>query len=307
MPVPTYDRFIEPLLRYLAERPEGASIAEVYEVLAQRLGLSSDDKAELLPSGVQAVYKNRIGWAHDRLKRAGYSESPRRGWWQLTEDGLTFATTHPKLKEDDIDKLAYVDRSVRLRPRSDAEHDDGPSEHGEDRSSADQSPEERIGAAIAELRASVSRDLLEIIGRAPPEFFEHLVLKLLHAMGYGARTADVQRVGGSGDGGIDGIISLDRLGLEKVYIQAKRWKNTVGSPEIQGFMGALQLQGASKGVFITTSTFTRDAREAASRARGSIVLVDGALLTSLMIDHGVGVSHQAVQIPKVDSDFFEDA
>ena len=167
MPVPTYDRFIEPLLRYLAERPEGASIAEAYEVLAQQLGLTSDDKAELLPSGAQAVYKNRFGWAHDRLMRAGYSESPRRGWWQLTPEGMTFASKRRKLSDDDIDKLASVDRGVRLRPRSDAERDDSSPEQGGDTSSADQSPEERIGAAIAELRASVSRDLLENIGRAP--------------------------------------------------------------------------------------------------------------------------------------------
>lgn len=125
-------------------------------------------------------------------------------------------------------------------------------------------------------------------------------------MGYGTSRSDLQRVGGSGDGGIDGIISLDRLGLEKVYVQAKRWKNSVGSPEIQGFMGALQLQGASKGVFITTSAFTRDAKEAANRARGSIVLVDGAQLAALMMDHGVGVSHKPLRIPKVDGDYFED-
>jgi restriction system protein len=125
-------------------------------------------------------------------------------------------------------------------------------------------------------------------------------------MGYGTNRADLQRVGGSGDGGIDGIISLDRLGLEKVYVQAKRWKSNVGSPEIQGFMGALQLQGAAKGVFITTSAFTRDAKEAVTRARGAIVLVDGAQLTALMIDHGVAVSHKALRVPKVDSDYFED-
>ena len=121
-----------------------------------------------------------------------------------------------------------------------------------------------------------------------------------------ANRSDLQRVGGSGDGGIDGVISLDRLGLEKVYVQAKRWKNTVGSPEIQGFMGALQLQGASKGVFITTSTFSREARTAAAKARGSIVLVDGDQLSALMMDHGVAVSHKAIRIPKIDNDYFED-
>ena len=153
----------------------------------------------------------------------------------------------------------------------------------------------------------VARDLLENIGRSPPEFFEQLVLDLLHAMGYGTSRDDLQRVGGSGDGGIDGIISLDRLGLEKVYVQAKRWKNAVGSPEIQGFMGALQLQSANKGVFITTSTFTKEARSAAAKARGVVVLVDGARLTELMIEHRVAVTHKALSVPKVDGDYFEEA
>jgi restriction system protein len=169
-----------------------------------------------------------------------------------------------------------------------------------------QSPEERIDAALSELRDVVAQDLLELIGRAPPEFFEKLVLELLHKMGYGTSRSDLQRTGGSGDGGIDGIISLDRLGLEKVYIQAKRWKSAVGSPEIQGFMGALQLQGASKGVFVTTSAFTREAKQAATKARGSIVLVDGERLSSLMIDNGVGVSHKELTVPKVDNDYFDE-
>ena len=167
-------------------------------------------------------------------------------------------------------------------------------------------PDERIDAALSELRDSVARDLLENIGNAPPEFFEKLVLDLLHAMGYGTSRSDLKQVGGSGDGGIDGIISLDRLGLEKVYVQAKRWKNPVGSPEIQGFMGALQIQSASKGVFITTSTFTKDAKQAATKSRGSVVLVDGDQLSALMMDHGVGVSHKALRVPKVDNDYFED-
>jgi restriction system protein len=309
MTVPTYDQFIAPLLRHLAARPDGANIAEACEALADGLKLSAEDRAELLPSQAQAVYRNRIGWAHDRLKRAGLSESPRRGVWRLTPEGVAFAAKNKTLSEEAIGKLASVDRASRLRPKRDVstEAPSSPELSPALASASTASPEERIDAALAELRDSVGRDLLENIGRAPPEFFERLVLDLLHAMGYGTSRSDLQRVGGSGDGGIDGIISLDRLGLEKVYVQAKRWKNMVGSPEIQGFMGALQLQGASKGVFITTSAFTRDARDAASRARGSIVLVDGGQLSALMMDHGVGVSHKAIRLPKVDGDYFEDA
>jgi restriction system protein len=306
MTVPTYDQFIEPLLRFLAARPDGVPIGDACEGVANTMKLSPEDRAEILPSGRQAVFRNRIGWAHDRLKRAGHSESPRRGLWRLTSKGVAFAKANKSLREEEIDDLATVDRSSRLRPKNESDPDEDPDETTIS-DPVKVSPEERIEAALEEVRESVSRDLLENIGRAPPEFFEHLVLDLLHAMGYGTSRSDLQRVGGSGDGGIDGIISLDRLGLEKVYIQAKRWKSTIGSPDIQGFMGALQLQAASKGVFITTSNFTKDARQAARRARGTIVLVDGKQLSALMIEHGVGVSHKALKVPKVDSDYFEDA
>ncbi|MBM4360041.1 MAG: restriction endonuclease, partial [Deltaproteobacteria bacterium] len=257
--------------------------------------------------GAQAKYKNRIGWAHDRLKRAGLSTCPRRGSWCLTEAGFAYVATHPTLAPADLAALIDVDVRSPLRPR--VEGDEAASATGKPPTldaGTRASPEDRIESALAEVREAVARDLLESIGRAPPEFFEQLVLDLLLAMGYGANRDALQRVGGSGDGGIDGIISLDRLGLEKVYVQAKRWKSTVGSPEIQGFMGALQLQGAAKGVFITTSLFTKEAKAAASKARGTIVLVDGPQLAEPMMDHGVGVSHKAIRVPRVDHDYFED-
>lgn len=307
MPVPTYDHFIAPLLRYLAAHPEGGTVNQATDATSEALGLTADDRAELLASGAQTVVKNRIGWAHDRLKRAGLSESPRRGFWRLTAKGREYATAHDfnhaSLSTEEVMGLAQVDRTMRLRDAGARSTD---REIIAPTAAEKASPEDRIEVALAELRESVARDLLESIAQAPPAFFEQLVLDLLHAMGYGISRAALQRVGGGGDGGIDGIISLDRLGLEKVYIQAKRWtSNNVGSPEIQGFMGALQLQGASKGVFLTTSDFTKEARQAAERARGSIVLVDGARLSMLMIDHGVGVSHRALKIPKVDGDYFE--
>lgn len=299
MTLPSYDHFIEPLLRLLAEHPNGLEIGRARDELASRLRLSPDELAERLPSGQQSVFANRIGWAHDRLKRADFSASPKRGLWQITEAGRAFVKKHPKpLTPKEIDELAQVDADSRLRPRPEGEPIVEPVPV------TDQSPDERIAAALGELRQSVARDLLEKIAQRSPADFEKLVLDLLHAMGYGTSQDDLQQVGGSGDGGIDGIISLDRLGLEKVYVQAKRWKNDITSPEIRGFLGALQLQGANKGVFITTSRFTRDAREAAERAR--VVLVDGPRLAGLMIDHAVGVSHQKLLIPKVDSDYFDE-
>lgn len=308
MSIPTYDRFIEPLLRYLAEHPDGVRASDAHEVVASRLGLTPADKAERLPSGTQLVYKNRNGWAHDRLKRAGFSTSPRHGFWTITRSGSEFATKNKNLSDSALDGLALVERGVaRLKPKKSSSDEPAARAPVLSTPSEAASPRERIEAALAELGESVARDLLENIARSPPEFFEKLVLDLLHRMGYGMSRSDLKRVGGSGDGGIDGIISLDRLGLEKVYVQAKRWtSSTVGGPEVQTFMGALQLQGASKGVLITTSTFTNPAVHAATQARGAVVLIDGARLTELMIDHGVAVQTEAIKIPSIDNDYFED-
>ncbi len=305
MPVPTYDQFIEPVLRYLAAHPDGALARDVHDAAAGALRLSETDLAELLPSGVQAVYKNRAGWAHDRLKRAGYSASLRRGYWKLTAEGLAFATTNQEpLSPKVIEDLATRNTDVRLRP-SDSEEQaavarikpiaDTP---------ATASPDDRLEQALGELKRSVAAELLEVLSQVSPQYFETIVLDLLHRMGYGASRADLQRVGGVGDGGIDGVISLDKLGLEKVYVQAKRWQGSVGRPDVQGFYRALAGQRANKGVIITTSTFSPQALEFA-RSVERIVLIDGAKLAELMIEHEVGVTLRPVKVPKLDSDYFE--
>ena len=162
-----------------------------------------------------------------------------------------------------------------------------------------------MGTAITEIRGAVADELLEILATVSPTFFEAIVLDLLHRMGYGASRADLQRVGGVGDGGIDGVISLDKLGLEKVHVQAKRWQQNVGRPEVQAFYGALRGQRANKGVLITTSGFTAQAEEYAKSVEG-IVLVNGSKLVELMIDHGVGVSTRNISVPKLDSDYFDE-
>ena len=308
MTVPTYDKFIEPILRYLACHPDGALARDAHEAAAQTLGLSDTDRQELLPSGTQPVYKNRAGWAHDRLKRAGLSSSPRRGYWQLTPKGVEFAVNHsPPLSAADLEQLAVGFMDVRLRERSDQALAPAPSAASPSAVSVSvtASPDDRLGEAIVELRASVAAELLEALRSASPSFFETIVLDLLHKMGYGASRSDLQRVGGSGDGGIDGVISLDKLGLEKVYVQAKRWQQTVGRPEVQAFYGALAGQRANKGVFITTSSYTPQALEFA-RSVERVVLIDGARLAQLMIDHEVGVTSRVVRVPKVDSDYFDE-
>jgi restriction system protein len=306
VPVPTYDTFIEPILRYLAEHPDGAAARDAHEAAATALGLNHADKQELLPSGVQPIYKNRAGWAHDRLKRAGLSDSLRRGFWRLTAEGLAYAKEHPSpLSADDVDELATGHMDVRLRgTQAPASIPEGGSP-GSVEASRTASPDDRLEQALAELRGTVAAEVLESVRKVSPTFFETIVLDLLHRMGYGASRADLQRVGGTGDGGIDGVISLDKLGLERVYVQAKRWQQAVGRPEVQAFYGALAGQRASKGVFITTSAFTSQAVEFA-RSVERVVLVDGIRLADLMIDHEVGVTLRPVRVPKLDGDYFEE-
>lgn len=171
--------------------------------------------------------------------------------------------------------------------------------------SQSQSPDDRLQEALDEIRESVSGELLELLGRVSPKYFEVVVLDVLHRLGYGTRRSDLQRVGGSGDGGIDGIISLDRLGLEKVYVQAKRWQQQVGRPEIQGFYGALAGQRADKGVFITTSSFSPQAKEFACSVE-RIILIDGRMLAEFMMDYEVGVTLRKIAIPRIDSDYFDE-
>lgn len=307
MAVPTYDKFIEPVLRFLATRPEGAPAREAHEAAAHALGISADDRQELLPSGAQPVYKNRAGWAHDRLKRAGPSSSPRRGYWRLTDRGQEFAARHTgPLSAGEVEKIAMGFMDVRLRPAPGGEllatRDESVPVVAPN---ALQSPDDRLLQALGELRSSVAAELLESLATVSPTYFESIVLDLLHRMGYGASRADLQRVGGAGDGGIDGVISLDRLGLEKVYVQAKRWQGVVGRPEIQAFYGALAGQRANKGVFITTSSYTAQAIDFAKSVE-CIVLIDGARLADLMIENEVGVSARTLKVPKLDSDYFDE-
>jgi restriction system protein len=307
MPVPTYDKFIEPILRHLACHPDGAAAKDVHDAAAAVLNVSDVERQELLPSGVQPIYKNRAGWAHDRLKRAGLSSSPRRGFWQLTQQGLEFAQSHPgPLSAKEVEKVAVGFNDVRLIQQTgqDAVVDIPVTPAGTAIASI-ASPDDRLGEALEELRHTVASELEQALAVVSPAFFETVVLDVLHRMGYGTSRTDLQRVGGAGDGGIDGIISLDKLGLETVYVQAKRWQNTVGRPEVQGFYGALAGQRAAKGVFITTSVFTAQAVDFA-RSVERIVLVDGRRLADLMIEYEVGVTARTIKVPKLDKDYFDE-
>jgi len=304
MAVPTYDKFIEPVLRFLAGKPEGVPARDAHEAAADALNLDDNQRAEVIASG-QLVYKNRAGWAHDRLKRAGLSQSLSRGKLCLTPEGVKWVQVHTQpLTEEEVNHLAFDFMNVKLKQQPDAvDLDPRPAALNQEEL-AKSSPDDRLDQALKELRDAVADELLENLLQVSPARFEVIVLDVLHRLGYGGHRDDLQRVGGTGDGGIDGIISLDKLGLEKVYVQAKRWQNTVGRPELQAFYGALAGQKAKRGVFITTSGFTSQARDFAHSVEG-MVLVDGERLVHLMIENEVGVSSRLVKVPKLDMDYFE--
>jgi restriction system protein len=306
MTIPTYEKFIEPILRFLASRPDGAAASEVYEAAANALEIGPEDRQQLLPSATQPVFKNRAGWAHDRMKRSGLSSAPKRGWWQLTQGGLRYASDHPsKLSDSELQRLVADYLDVRLRQLGGHEAATSVSLLTVT-GAVTASPEERLQSAVEEMRATIVVELVETMRNISPAFFEQLVLEVLHKLGYGASRESLQQIGRTGDGGIDGVISLDRLGLEKVCVQAKRWSETsVGRPEIQAFYGAIHGRKAVKGVFITLSTFTSQAHEFAKSMNG-IVLVDGAHLAKLMIDFEVGVASRTIKVPKLDIDFFDE-
>ncbi|MFJ5442830.1 restriction endonuclease [Pectobacterium sp. CHL-2024] len=304
MTVPTYDKFIEPVLRFLATKPDGVPARDAHEAAADILDLDDNQRAEMIASG-QLVYKNRTGWAHDRLKRAGLSQSLSRGKWCLTTEGLHWIQAHPQpLTEEEVNHLAFDFMDVKLKQQYDAVELDQSPTLLTNEELAKSSPDDRLDQALKELRSAVAVEVLENLLQVSPARFEVIVLDVLHRLGYGGHRDDLQRVGGTGDGGIDGIISLDKLGLERVYVQAKRWQNTVGRPELQAFYGALAGQKAKRGVFITTSGFTAQARDFAHSVEG-MVLVDGERLVHLMIENEVGVSSRLVKVPKLDMDYFE--
>lgn len=302
MSLPDYRHFIVPLLKALAAAPEGLPRRAAFEKVAEMESLSEDQRQQTLPSG-ELRFRNRIGWAHDALKRFGFSTSPRRGHWQITNAGQDFLDKHPR---DAVSKALQKNREVRKavpRSRGAGKEIDPPEvESDEESGTAD----ERIDSAISDIRQRVANDVLERLRDVDPTVFERLVLKVLHKMGYGARLEAVRHTGKGGDGGIDGVIYLDHLGLQRVHVQAKRWiTGTVSRPDVQGFFGSYVGEKASMGVFITTSTFTRGAMDFALRKAGNLVLINGPALANHMIDFSVGVTHETRIVPQLDEDFFE--
>jgi len=303
--IPDYQTLMLPLLRFAADGRE-YRFREVIEALATEFLLTDNERSELLPSGAQPVFDNRVGWAKTYLKQAGLLDSSKRGFFHITTAGTALLAKDPATVN--LSTLDHYDAFRAFRTRRRDRGSDSTSAIDRDvEPSSESTPEDQLASAYQRLRHELELDLLEQIKSSSPAFFERIVIDLLVKMGYGGSRRDAGRaVGKSGDGGIDGIIKEDKLGLDVIYIQAKRWENTVGRPEIQKFAGALQGHRANKGVFITTSTYTREATEYSGMINTKIILIDGIELTSLMIDHNVGVSSiGAYEVKKIDTDYFE--
>ena len=298
--IPDYQTCMLPLLKYAADNKEH-KLANAVEDLSNQFGLTEEERKELLPSKTQEVIFNRIGWARTYLKKAGLLEDTRRGVFKITERGQA-------VLGENLERL-----STKYLRKFD-EFNDFQRKHNEKDSKSENdviseaTPEEMLEAGYTKLSENLADDILVNIAKCSPSFFEHLVVDLLVHMGYGGSFSEAaQVVGKSGDEGIDGIIKEDKLGLDTIYIQAKRWKGVVGRPEIQKFAGALLGQKASKGVFITTSSFTKEAEEYAASVDRKVVLIDGQKLASLMIEHNVGISTvRTFEIKRIDSDYFEE-
>jgi len=301
--VPDFQLLMLPLLRVAADGKEH-SLAEARDLLASEFELNSTDRNELLPSGRQSRFSNRVAWAKVYLQQAGLLLSTRRGHFQISERGREVLKTPPE--RIDIKFLERYPEFAAFRSRK-AEVEGGR------RSAATEveleTPEEALETAYEKIRGGLASEVLARVKAGSDKFFERLVVELLLKMGYGGSRSDAgQAVGRSGDEGIDGIISQDRLGMEVIYLQAKKWDGTVGRPEIQKFVGALHGKRAKKGVFITTGAFTAEAVAYIEHIDPKVVLIDGRRLAELMIDFDVGVATvRTYHVKRVDSDFFDEA
>jgi len=301
MPIPDFQTLMLPVLKFANEQGEH-TLRQATDHLAEEFGLTPEERAQLLPSGRQPTFYNRVSWARGYLKLAGLLQPTEHNHMTISTRGRDVLKSAPakidmKLLEQFPEYLAFRERSRPVKEEG----------AGADEPEGHLTPEESLDSAYRRTRDELAAELLDHIARSSPAFFEQLVVELLASMGYGGSRADAARaVGRTGDEGIDGIIDEDKLGLDSIYIQAKRWsENPVRRTDIQQFVGALQEKRARKGVYITTSRFTDDARQYVSKIDSKVVLIDGNRLAQLMIDHDVGVSTVArYDLKKIDGDYF---
>lgn len=301
MAIPDFQSIFLPLLKACADGKEH-SAQELLPLLAKQFGLTDSELEIKLPSGKQGIFVNRVAWAKSHLKQAGLLDNPRRGVSKITARGMQVLSENPQPLN-----IKYLKRFPEYvvfntgKPKDESKLVESVSANSE-------TPDELIAGGYKQLREVLAVELLERIKTVSPSRFEGLVVELLLKMGYGGTQEDAgQVVGKSGDGGIDGIINEDRLGLDVIYIQAKRWEADVGRPEIQKFVGALAGNKANKGVFITSSGFTKEAKGYASQVNHRVILIDGPMLAELMMDYDLGVSTKEVYtVKRLDSDYFEE-
>ncbi|HAO21867.1 MAG TPA: restriction endonuclease [Desulfobacteraceae bacterium] len=298
MAIPDFPSIMLPLLKLLKDKREH-SLREVVDQLSDIFNLTEEERREPLPSGLQPTFENRISWAKTHLKKAGLLEPTRKSCFKITKRGLNILKQRPEELN-----LKYLDRFEEFKDFR-AKKDKSEIQPSVSKPSQT-SPAEALENAYQTLRDTLAKKILQQIKVSSPSLFEKIVVELLVGMGYGGSRKDAGKaIGKSGDEGINGIIKEDRLGLDIIYIQAKKWENTVRRPEIQKFAGALQEQRAKKGICITTSGFSKDAYDYVSKIETKIVLIDGELLAQFMIDHNIGVtSISNYEIKRIDSDYF---
>lgn len=301
MAIPDYQTLMLPLLKLAGDKNEHP-IGEARDKLADFFNLSEAERNEFLPSGNQRIFDNRVGWARTYLKKANLIEYVKRGVFKITQRGLDVLSQNPSAIG-----AKYLEQFPEFTDFKEiSKKDKGEISHSDVQISEQKTPEESLEYGYQKIRQSLAQELLNRVKELSPRFFERLVVELIVKMGYGGSIKDAGKaIGGSGDEGIDGIIKEDKLGLDTIYLQAKRWEGTVGRPEIQKFAGALQGHRAKKGVFITTSCFSNEALEYASKIDNKIVLIEGDHLAQLMIDNDIGVSKiTTYELKKIDSDYF---
>jgi restriction system protein len=308
MTLPDYQTLMLPVLKYAAEAETRA--LDMEDRIASDMGLSTEERDQLLPSGKQRVLHNRIHWAKFYMSKAGLIESTRRGYFVATDAGRKLLASNPRRIDNDLLDQYSGFREFRGREGTLGLNEVEPTtKHVGETSSA--TPVEQVEAAYIELQTALQSELLDRILKNNPSFFEGLIVELLLAMGYGGSYRNAaQQLGRTGDGGVDGVISEDRLGLDRIYVQAKRYRpeSTVGRPDLQAFVGSLVGFGATKGVFVTTSTFSPQAMAFVQHLPQRIILIDGATLASLMIEHNVGVRvSRTIEFKRLDEDFFSDS
>jgi restriction system protein len=304
MAIPDYQTLMRPLMQILADGRERSN-AELRQEVAKVFRLTDEELRDLVPSGQKPLFNDRLSWATSYLVQAGAITRVRRGVYALNDRGRKLLADNPQ--RIDVDVLEQFPEFRDFRDRSTGSQSGSPKKSGARAVEETATPEESLESAFQRLRAAIEAELLQQVKAASPAFFERLVVELLVAMGYGGSLRDAgQAIGRSGDGGIDGIIKEDRLGLEVIHVQAKRWDDkTVGRPEVQSFAGSLDGVRAKKGIFITTSSFSSDARQYVDRIDKRIVLIDGVQLASLMYDFGIGATNTATYaVRRVDSDYF---